>query len=53
MMERNVTTNTPNYIYLSSSKRKSQYLSFGITFRFGKLQLEQKQMAPQTGAGPR
>jgi outer membrane receptor protein involved in Fe transport len=53
MMERNVTTSNPNYIYLSSSKRKSQYLTFGITFRFGKIELEQKQMAPQTGAGPR
>jgi Outer membrane protein beta-barrel family/CarboxypepD_reg-like domain/TonB-dependent Receptor Plug Domain len=53
MMERNVTTNTPSYISLSSSKRKSQYLTFGITFRFGKIQLEQKQMAPQSGAGPR
>lgn len=49
MMERNSATNTPTYISLSSSKRKSQYLTFGITFRFGKLELEQK-VNPQ-GAG--
>jgi hypothetical protein len=51
MMERTSNTSTPTYISLSSSKRKSQYLTFGITFRFGKLELEQKQMAPQGGGG--
>ncbi len=51
MMERNSATNTPTYISLSSSKRKSQYITFGITFRFGKLELEQKVNQGAGGGG--
>jgi hypothetical protein len=45
-MERNVSTTTPSYISTSSSKQKSQYLTFGITFRFGKIELERMQRQP-------
>ena len=45
--ERNFSISTPTFISSSSSKRKSQFLTFGITFRFGKLELEQQQKPPQ------
>lgn len=49
--ERRSNTNTPTYIVESYSKNKSQFLTFGITFRFGKVEMEQNQMPPQGGAG--
>ncbi len=38
----------PDYVYYSSTVRDSRFISFGITLRFGKLELENKQ-APQSG----
>lgn len=48
-MERVSSTSTPTYISLSSSKHRSQFVNFGITFRFGKIELEKPQMAPSPG----
>jgi len=45
-MERNSTTSTPTYVSTGTSKQKSQYLTFGITFRFGKIELERMQRQP-------
>lgn len=45
-LENSSSTNTPSVISESYSKSKSQYLTFGITFRFGKVELEQQQMQP-------
>lgn len=49
-MERSSETNTPTYISTNSSKMKTQFLTFGITVRLGKVELEQQQMPPQNGA---
>jgi outer membrane receptor protein involved in Fe transport len=46
-MKHSSETNTPSYISSSSSKQKSQFLTFGITVRLGKVELEQSQMPPQ------
>ncbi len=45
-MERSYTTTTPTYISTGSSKQKSQFLTFGLTFRFGKIELERMQKQP-------
>lgn len=49
--ESNTITNTPTYYSENYSKNRSQFLTFGITFRFGKIELEQSQMPPQGGVG--
>ncbi len=49
--ENNTTTKTPTYYSENFSKNRSQFLTFGITFRFGKIELERKQMPPQQGGG--
>jgi len=49
--ESNTTTKTPTYYTENFSKNRSQFLTFGITFRFGKIELERKQMPPQQGGG--
>jgi len=48
-MERVSSTSTPTYISLSSSKLRSQFVNFGITFRFGKVELEKPQMPSSPG----
>jgi outer membrane receptor protein involved in Fe transport len=45
----NSTTNTLNYSGTSSSKNISQYVSAGITWRFGKIEMEHQ---VKTGQGP-
>lgn len=45
-MERSYTTTTPTFISTGSSKQKSQFITFGLTFRFGKMELERMQKQP-------
>ncbi len=48
-------TNTPTIISSSSSKSTTQFFTAGITFRFGKIELESKSKAgaqPQSGGAP-
>jgi len=49
--ESNTITSTPTYYAESYSKNRSQFLTFGITLRLGKIELEQNQMPPQGGGG--
>ncbi|HBG71310.1 MAG: hypothetical protein A2W93_01660 [Bacteroidetes bacterium GWF2_43_63] len=49
--ESNTITNTPTYYSENYSKNRSQFLTFGITVRLGKIELEQSQMPPQGGGG--
>ena len=49
--ESNTITNTPTYYSEDYSKNRSQFLTFGITVRLGKIELEQSQMPPQGGGG--
>jgi len=46
-MEHAYSTTTPTYIVTSTSKRKTQFVTFGITVRLGKIELEQMQASPQ------
>lgn len=45
-LENTSSMNTPTIVSTSTSKSNSQYFTFGITFRFGKVELEQQQMQP-------
>lgn len=47
-MERIQTVQSPTIISSNYSKSKSQYFTFGLTFRFGKIELEQQQIPPQS-----
>lgn len=49
--ESNTITNTPTYYSEDYSKNRSQFLTFDITVRLGKIELEQSQMPPQSGGG--
>lgn len=49
--ERKSNTNTPTYISENYSKNRSQFLTFGVTVRLGKIELERNQKAPQGGDG--
>ena len=44
-------TNTPNLITTNSTKTTTQYVSAGITLRFGKIELESKSKMPQAPSG--
>ena len=46
-MKNDETTNTPTIISNSVSKYTSQYFTFGLTFRFGKVELDKGQMQNQ------
>ena len=48
--EQSSTVSTPTYSSVSSSKQKSQFVTFGLTFRFGRTELERQQKQPDMSA---
>ena len=48
--EHSASVSTPTYSSVSSSKQKSQFFTFGLTFRFGRTELERQQKQPDMPA---